>query len=224
VVNWGKKVTAKEEVQVQVINLDTWERSTHYKFFKRMDYPHYNICVNVDITNFLTQTAEDKIPFYYAMIYAATYALNQREEFRYRIRGEQVVLHDLIHPSFTDMAEGSDLFKMVTVNMQQSIVQFTEKAQEKSKRQKNYFVAEDVEGRDDLTFITSIPWVSFTHLSHTISFNKDDSIPRLAWGKYFKEGSKILLPFSIQAHHSFVDGIHMGRYINGLQQYLNEYR
>lgn len=209
---------------MEIINLDTWERVIHYKFFKRMDYPHYNICANINITNFLAKIQEKKIPFYYALIYAATYALNQVKEFRYRIRGEQVVLHNIIHPSFTDMSNGTDLFKMVTVYMEKSILDFTKKAKEKSNNQRDYFVIKDVEGRDDLTFITCIPWVSFTHLSHTISFNKDDSIPRLAWGKYFKEGDKILLPFSVQAHHSFVDGIHMGRYIDCLQENLNEYK
>ncbi len=112
---------------MEIINFDTWERTTHYKFFKRMDYPHYNICVNIDITNFLPKIEENKIPFYYAMIYAATYALNQVKEFRYRIRGEQVVLHDMIHPSFTDMLEGTDLFKMVTVDMEKSILDFAKK-------------------------------------------------------------------------------------------------
>jgi chloramphenicol O-acetyltransferase type A len=82
----------------------------------------------------------------------------------------------------------------------------------------------DVEGRDDLIYITSVQWVSFPHMSQTISLNKDDSVPRLAWGKYFVQGDKILLPFSVQAHHSFVDGIHVGRYIDCLQDYLDEYR
>ncbi|MGE5379501.1 MAG: CatA-like O-acetyltransferase [Methylocystaceae bacterium] len=209
---------------MKIIELDGWERATHYKFFKRMDYPHYNICVNIDITNFLARTEKNSIPFYYAMIYAATYALNLREEFRYRIRGEQVVLHDLIHPSFTDMSADTDLFKMVTVDMEASIMDFTKKAKEKSDQQTDYFVIQDVEGRDDLTYITCLPWVSFTHLSHTISFNKDDSIPRLAWGKYFKNDNKVWLPFSVQAHHSFVDGIHMGKYIDCLQDFLNTYK
>lgn len=209
---------------MKMINLDTWERATHYKFFKRMDYPQYNISVNLDIKNFLAKTEDNDIPFYYAMIFAATHALNQVEEFRYRIREEQVVLHELIHPSFTAMSEDTDLFKMVTVCMEKSISDFTNKAKHKSNQQTEYFVIEDVEGRDDLTYITCLPWVSFTHLSHTISFNKDDSIPRLAWGKYYQEGDKVRLPFSVQAHHSFVDGIHMGKYIDCLQEYLNEYR
>jgi chloramphenicol O-acetyltransferase type A len=207
---------------MKIIDVNTWERAIHYRFFKRMDYPHYNICVNLDITHFLQTVKEKQIPFYYAMIFAATYALNEVEAFRYRIRGEQVVLHDKLHPSFTDMSKRSDLFKMVTVDMEDSIESFSRKAKKKSEEQTDYFVIKDVEGRDDLIYITCIPWVSFTHLSHTISFNKDDSVPRLAWGKYYADGDKILLPFSVQAHHSFVDGIHMGRYIDSLQEYLDK--
>lgn len=206
---------------MKIIDLNTWPRAAHYKFFKRMDYPHYNVCVNIDITRFLENVTPKAIPFYYAMIFAAADAINGIEEFRYRIRGEQVILHDMIHPSFTDMSEGSDLFKMVTVDMESTLQAFVTKAEDKSRQQTDYFVVKDVEGRDDLMYITCLPWVSFTSLSHTISFNKDDSVPRLAWGKYYRDGDRILLPFSVQAHHSFVDGIHIGRYIDNLQDYLD---
>ena len=91
---------------MKIIDLDTWDRTTHFRFFKRMDYPHYNICVNLDITHFLKTVKDKQLPFYYAMIFAATHVLNGVEAFCYRIRGEQVVLHDTIHPSFTDMKIG----------------------------------------------------------------------------------------------------------------------
>jgi chloramphenicol O-acetyltransferase type A len=208
---------------MEIINLATWDRTTHFNFFRRMDYPQYLICKNIDITRFLTQLTEREISFYYGMIYAATYALNQVKEFKYRIVDDQVILYDTIHPSFTDMTEGSELFKMVTVDMGDSLEAFVKKAETKANSQTEYFVAKDVEGRVDLTYITCIPWVSFTNLSHTISFNKDDSVPRLAWGKYFEENGKTLMPFSIQAHHSFVDGIHMGRYFDTLQEYLDAF-
>jgi chloramphenicol O-acetyltransferase type A len=186
---------------MQIIDLTTWERTTH----------------------FLAAVKARKLPFYYAMIFAAAHALNQVQDFRYRIRGDSVVLHETVHPSFTDMSVGSELFKMVTVDMQAGIEDFVAVAKQKAENQAEYFVRKDVEGRDDLIYITCIPWVSFTNLSHTISFNKDDSVPRLAWGKYFAENAKVLLPFSVQAHHSFVDGIHMGKFFDGLQMYLDAF-
>jgi chloramphenicol O-acetyltransferase type A len=100
------------------------------------------------------------------MIFAATHTLNAVEQFRLRIRGEQVILHDTVHPSFTDMSEGSELFKMVTVDMEDALETFVLKAREKSQKQTDYFVVKDVEGRDDLIYITCFPWVSFT-VCHT---------------------------------------------------------
>lgn len=35
---------------------------------------------------------------------------------------------------------------------------------------------------------------------------------------FFKEK---FFPFSVQVHHSFVDGIHVGKFVNMLQNYLN---
>jgi chloramphenicol O-acetyltransferase type A len=208
---------------MEVVDLNTWDRATHFNFFRRMDYPQYLICCNIDITHFFSRVKQRKLSFYYGMIYAATYAINQVKEFKYRMVGDQVILHNTIHPSFTDMTDGSEYFKMVTVDFDDTIEQFVTNAKIKAERQKDYFVRKDVEGRDDLVYITCIPWVSFTNLSHTISFNKDDSIPRLAWGKYFEENQKVLLPFSVQAHHSFVDGIHMGKYFDCLQKYLDSF-
>ena len=208
---------------MKIIDLENWERKTHYLFFKRMDYPQYLICKNIDITNFLTILKEKEFSFYYAMIFAATYVINHTDAFKYRIEGDNVVYHEMIHPSFTAMSEGTDLFKMVTVDMTEDMETFIESARKKADSQKEYFVFKDLEGRTDLIYITCIPWVSFTNLSHTISFNKDDAVPRLAWGKYFEEGDKILIPFSVQAHHSFVDGIHMGQYFDALQDYLDTF-
>lgn len=208
---------------MEIINYDGWERRTHYQFFRRMDYAHYSISANLDITQFRHKTKMQKLPFYYAMIYAAVHAMNRTEAFRYRIRGDAVILHDCIQPAFTDLSPGSDLFKMVTVEMREDVTGFVQAACEKASEQTRYFVAEELSGRDDLVYITCIPRVSFTHISHTISLNKEDSVPRLAWGKYFPQDGRLLLPFSVQAHHSFVDGIHMGQYLSCLQDELDQF-
>jgi chloramphenicol O-acetyltransferase type B len=69
---------------------------------------------------------------------------------------------------------------------------------------------------------SSLPWISYTHISHTISGKKDIATPLFDWGKYFLRGEKILLPFSVQVHHSFVDGIHVGKLVESVQHFLDE--
>ena len=92
-------------------------------------------------------------------------------------------------------------------------------AEEKAKSQKEYFVAPPA--NDEFSF-SPLPWISYTHISHTISGNRTNSTPLFDWGKFFERESKIVLPFSVQVHHSFVDGIHVGRFVEKLQDYLNK--
>lgn len=207
---------------MKTVDLSTWKRAGHYQFFHSMDYPQYNICMNLDITYFLQKVKERRLPFYYAMTYIAMEAANKIEEFRYRTHGEQVVLYDQIHPSFTEMMPDDDLFKIVTVNLEDTIEEFVASARKKADGQKDYFPIPEL-SRDDLVYITCIPWISFTHLSHTIRLNRDDAVPRISWGKYFKEGDKVKLPFSVQVSHAFCDGVHVGRYVELLQEYLNQF-
>ena len=186
-----------------------------------MDYPHYNIGANLDITTYLPGVKSHKLTFSFAVTYAVSFIMNRIEAFRYRIHGDQVVLHETVHPAFSYLAPGEENFKMVTAEMTDDLILFVQQARDKALNQKKSFAFEDVQGRDDLIYISSIPWVSFTHLSHTISFNKSDAVPRLSWGKYYEDNNKILLPFNVQAHHSFVDGNHMGEFFNGLQEYFD---
>ncbi|MCK3684328.1 chloramphenicol acetyltransferase [Maribellus sp. YY47] len=209
---------------MKYIDLETWKRKGHFEFFHRMDYPHYNICMNLDVSNFVQFSRRNNLSFYYAMVFAGTSALNQIENFRYRIRDGKVVLHDKVHPSFTDMdkAGTDDLFKFVTPELGDNIFDFERRAKETSENQQEYFEFEKLAGRDDLVYITCIPWISFTHISHTISFNKDDSVPRISWGKFFTQDNKILLPFSVQVNHALIDCYHVGKYINQLQTFLDQ--
>lgn len=163
---------------MRIIDLSTWDRTGYYLFFKRMDYAHYNIGADLEITNYIKAVKRQGLKFSFAMTYAATCAMNLVEAFRYRMRGGEVVLHDKLHPSFTYLAPGEKYFKMVTTDLTELVSAFVEKTSEKALRQEKPFVREDIEGRDDLIYISSIPWVSFTHLSHTISFNKGENITR----------------------------------------------
>ena len=211
---------------MEYIDIDNWKRKEHFNFFYRMDYPQYNLCMNIDITNFLRFTREHNLSFYYAMIYAVMDVANQSENFRYRIRDGKVVLHNRLHPSFTDnsIEPGDDLFRFVTVDMCDNLFDFVAQTKAISKHQTEYLPMDKVIGRDDFIFITCVPWISFTHLSHTITINRNDSVPKISWGKYFTEGDKVLLPFSVQVHHALADGYHVGKYVNDLQKYLDSVR
>ena len=49
---------------------------------------------------------------------------------------------------------------------------------------------------------------------------KDNATPLFDWGKFYEKNGKIVIPISVQAHHSFVDGIHIGKFVDKLQRFL----
>jgi chloramphenicol O-acetyltransferase type A len=57
---------------------------------------------------------------------------------------------------------------------------------------------------------------------HPMQLHPGDSVPRFAWGKFFKQGEYLKMPLGVQAHHALMDGIHMGRFYEGVQNVLNQ--
>ncbi|WP_373263340.1 CatA-like O-acetyltransferase [Hungatella hathewayi] len=76
---------------------------------------------------------------------------------------------------------------------------------------------------DITNFLTAIreKGYSFTHISHTDSGSRDNATPLCDWGRYFERDGRTLLPFSVQVHHSFVDGVHIGKLAKLLLDYLD---
>ena len=146
------------------INIDTWKRKQHFEFFRNVTYPIYKIGINLDVTELYKFVKENNLSFYYTMIYCATKTMNQQEDFLYKIRDKGIIKHDYLNPSFTDLDKGSDLFKIVTVEMKDNLYDFVKSASAKSKNQKDYFIYQ-FEGRDDLIYFSCFIPYFFTYFT-----------------------------------------------------------
>lgn len=203
---------------MRTIDKGSWPRRKHFEFFSQLDHPHFALCANVDLTDFRARVKENGFSFTVALVYTLTRVANAIPEFRYRIRGNEVVEHDLVHPSFTVLADEDDLFSFCTIDYREDFPAFADSAAEQIAHQRaNPLIANEV-GRDDLLYMTALPWVVFTGLMHPIHLNPPDSIPRIAWGKFFQESERVKMPLGVQAHHAVMDGLHMGRYYEQVQQ------
>lgn len=210
----------ESDILMKFIDIENWKRKDHYNYFKKVDYPHFNICGNLDITKFYSYIKENDFPFFVSMLYVSTKAANNIKEFRFRIREDKVIEHKTVSPSFTVMTEG-EIFSFCTSSFIEGFKEFKNNTLKEIEKVKNNVIIKDEPMRDDLLYITSIPWVSFTNITHPIQMNPVDSIPRISWGKYFEENGRIKLPISVQVHHALVDGIHIGQYFNIVQEILD---
>jgi chloramphenicol O-acetyltransferase type A len=202
------------------IDLETWPRREHFQWFSAYGYPHFSLCANIDLTAFYPFIKQHGISFNVAFVYLIARAANAVREFRLRIREGQIVEHEVVHPATTIMT-GEDLFSFCTFEYAHDFGLFASKAEERIALVKAHRALGEQPGRDELLYMTAIPWVSFTGFMHPIDLNPADSVPRFAWGKFFEEGDRIKMPLSVQGHHALMDGIHMGRYYEHMQDYLD---
>ncbi|MDT2600870.1 CatA-like O-acetyltransferase [Enterococcus hulanensis] len=206
----------------QFVRIDekNWKRAMHCRIFRDSVEPAFCVSFELDITHFLQQIRKQHYSFTFALIHSVTVCANQIEEFRYRFVDGEVVLYDQIDTAFTYLDKETELFKVVNVPMEAKLEDYLASAAKTAEEQKEYFTGPL--GRDVFQF-SPLPWVSFTHISHTNSGKRDNATPLIDWGKYFQRDEKIILPFSVQAHHSFVDGLHIGKLANALQAYLDAF-
>lgn len=204
----------------KIINQKTWERAMHCDIFRNSVEPAFCVTFETDITNFLPKIKQQNFSFTLAMVYAVCKCANEIEAFRYRFIDEAIVLFDRIDTAFTYLNKDTELFKVVNVPMQNTIQEYIELAAKTASEQKEYFTGPL---GNDVFQCSPMPWITYTHISHTNSGKKDNATPLFDWGKYYKKDGRILMPLSVQAHHSFVDGIHIGKFADRLQTYLNNY-
>lgn len=208
------------ENNIIAVDLDTWKRAAHYLEYKKAENPKFALGFELDITRFIERIKEKKLSFYYSLVYAVTRCANEIEEFRYRIKDGRVVLYKRVSSQFRTLEKESELFKDVTADITDSLHEFVNNAEEAARSQTEYFQSA---GRQDVYRFTCIPWISFTCIAPTESGDKDDAVPLIIWGKYYRRDGRLMLPFYVKVHHAFVDGVHIGKLAEILQRHLNDH-
>lgn len=206
---------------MRLIDVSTWERAMHYQAFRNSVQPQYCVTFDLDVTNFVLKTKEKGFSFTFSFVYAVTYCANQIEAFRCRFVDGKPAVFETINTSFTYLQKDTELFKVVNVPMQDCIERYVALAEETERSQTQYFTGPM--GNDIYQF-SSFPWLSYTHISHTDAGKKENATPLFDWGKFYEKDGRLFMPFSVQVHHSFVDGVHIGRLAEKLQCYLDEFK
>ena len=203
----------------QIIDEKTWERAIHCAIFRNSVEPAFCVTFEVDITNFKHMVKEEGVSFTLAMVYAVCKCANHIEAFRYRFVDGKVALYNKIDTAFTYLNENTGLFKVVNVPMLDDLKEYCELAKKTAEEQKEYFTGPL---GNDVFQCSPMPWVTYTHISHTNSGKKDNATPLFDWGKYYEKDGRIMIPISVQAHHSFVDGLHIGQFVEELKRFLSD--
>lgn len=203
-------------------------RRDRFEFFDRFDNPLINVTFPIEVEDFRPYCKANGYPPFHFFLYCLFHALMKSENFRYRFYNNDVILVDELIPSYTVMNEDKVLnftrfenSRDVKTFIQRSLAAREESTKSKSLMHTSLEISE--RERKNYVFITSLPWLEFTSIQHPVGNYKSVDIPSLAWGKFVDApGNKIRMPFSVQAHHGFVDGYHIHQLAEELKQSIAE--
>lgn len=208
----------------EYLDTEAWSRRHLFRLFKDYDDPYFNVCADVDVTALLACARERGLSCFVAYHFLSTKTANEIESFRYRLRGERVLVHERVHAG-TIVLLPDDSFTFVYFNFTEEFKPFHETARalvESAKREPPTLDARA--GQDDLIYHSVIPWVSFTGIAHARDSRQRSGIPKVAFGKFREAGGRVLMPVSVEAHHALMDGLHVGRFFERFQSYCADPR
>ncbi|WP_109434927.1 MULTISPECIES: chloramphenicol acetyltransferase [Aquimarina] len=206
-----------------VLDFNSWSRKEHFEFFGSFDEPFFGITTTVDFTKGYQKIKDFGYPYFLYYLHKSLQAANAIEEFRYRVEDDKVFVYNKIHASPTIGREDHS-FGFSFMEFDSNFEIFMAKAQKEIEAVKNStgLRHNDNAKRIDTIHYSSIPWYSFTGLTHARHFQYKDSVPKISFGKYSKDNGKLNLPVAIYVHHGLMDGYHIGQYLEEFQKLLNE--
>lgn len=201
----------------RIIDIDGWNRKDYYAFFGNMPDPFFGLTVKVDFSNCYRKAKAEGKSFFLYSLHGILKALNSIPEFRYRVEDGHVVQYDYVGASPT-IAREDGSFGFAYFDWYENLNQFVEAATAEIERVKNTsgLSINENEGRNDIIYFTSVPWVDFTSIKHAGGHQSGDSIPEIAVGKLHEENGRMMMSVSVEVNHGLADGRHIGLFVDAL--------
>lgn len=205
------------------LDLDTWPRRDAFEYFRGFDKPYFNVCARLDVAGLKQAVAERRgggltLAYHYIALRLA----NELEPFRLRLDGGRVLVHPVVHGGTTVLREDGS-FGFAYLDHHPDFATFAAHGAAAMAAARAGQVP--FEPRLDDTAVihcTTLPWVHFSSFSHARNWGREDSVPKLAFGRIDVDGAHAWLPLSVEVHHALMDGLHVGQFIQGFEAALRE--
>jgi chloramphenicol O-acetyltransferase len=195
------------DFSTETVNNSLQRRLDRFELFDSMDSPALNLTFVLELPDFRPWCKEQGLPPFHVMLCAVLRSVLKVENFRYRILDGKVIRIERLTPSFTQFEWSDDLREFVARGLAAR-----EQASNMEALNRKYRSMTPREAKEQV-FVTCIPWLNFTSIQHPTAVLAQPDIPSFAWGKFRDAGAgRLELPFSVQAHHGFVDGYHIHQF------------
>lgn len=195
--------------------VDDYYRREHYDFFRSYEMPFYTIVFNLEITAVKAFSDERGFPAYLTQCFLFARGMSRIEDFRYRVIDEEIVLHDHLEIAAT-LPAPNGAFSFAHFEHAPDLETFLRRAETVSQRAREASSLKATAEGNTILF-TSIPGVRFTGFTHATPADKTDGRARVAFGRFFEDGGRLMVPVGLGVNHIFIDGVALSRLVEEVQ-------
>lgn len=205
-------------MKFNVINIDTWHRSDCFNHFYHNAKCTYSITVNIDITNLYNYMKSNNLRFYPTFTWIVSKTINNYEEFKMAFDNEgRLGFYDEIGPNYSVLNDKIKIMNNLYTSYNSSFFNFYENmvSDLNSYKENDNFTTQF---QNNFFIVSCIPWFSYSSFNVNNEGNSSFLFPMVTWGKFYKEGNKIIMPLTIQVHHAVADGYHCSLFFSDIKE------
>ncbi len=211
----------------QIIDINTWERSNNFNFFKDFINPCISITSEVECTSAKEKAKVNNQSFFLYYLYAILRAANDIKELRFRLNDKDgIVCYDTVDVLCPIRLKTGNFFT-IRILWKEDFQDFYHNARaiiDSIPEDGDPYAAENNATDDEkynVILVSATPDLYFTSITHTQEKPTGSSYPLLNVGKAIMREGKLVMPVAIYVHHGFVDGIHLSDFYKKVECYLS---
>ena len=205
----------------QLIDRSKWKREEYFNHFFSNVPCTYSMTVRLDITTL----REKEVNLYPTMLYLIACCVNRHEEFRtaLNVNGE-VGVYDYLSPCYTIFHKHSETFSNIWTEYCCDYNLFCIEYNHDIMKYGSIETMIAKPNAPENTFpVSMIPWVNFEGFNLNLQKRYDYLLPIFTMGKFEMINGRCILPLAIQVHHAICDGFHLSRFVNELQEKVEQF-
>lgn len=200
---------------------EEWKRKPYFDYYFYSIKSKYNINYHINITELYNETKNRNLKFYPTILYVIMRVINQNEEFRtcFDANGD-LGIWNYVHPSYTIFHDDDKTFSDIWSEYKPDFKDFYQEIINDIETYKN---VKKVKAKNNqppnFCPISALPWLSFDSISQDTYSETSFLYPIIRFGKFYRQESKISLPFSVFVNHAVADGYHTSKLINEIEEF-----
>ncbi|MDO5971482.1 CatA-like O-acetyltransferase [Flavivirga aquimarina] len=204
---------------MQIININTWNRKQHYEHFSALKDPYFGVTIPFNVTKAYKFSKENNKSFFAKYLHDCMKAVNTVDNFRYRIKDDNVVDYGIIHASATIM-RNNKTFGFSFIEYHNDLNVFIKNIAMEKERIENTTDLYPPRNGLDCIHCSAMPWLHFSGHKEPIS-GVQDSVPKIAFSKVNEVNRELIMNVSVSVNHALLDGYHVGLFSEKFQENLN---